>query len=162
MNDSIPKPEFPSPRRRRSSIAQAAGLAGEDAPPTQDLSDRERTKLETAPTAPAASEARVPAKHLKPASGTGARARGATTHHGGVATATSPTSKRPVGSRDILLSVPEDLKERMVNTITWTQPHTGIGQQQKFIRKAILDLCERLEREHNQGNLFPPRVVSTD
>ena len=41
---------------------------------------------------------------------------------------------------DILLSVPEELKERMVNTIAWTQPHTGINTQQKFIRKTIADL----------------------
>ncbi|MCV7283348.1 hypothetical protein H7J88_27295 [Mycolicibacterium flavescens] len=31
-------------------------------------------------------------------------------------------------SADILLSLPVELKERMVNTITWTRPYTGIGQ----------------------------------
>jgi hypothetical protein len=62
-------------------------------------------------------------------------------------------------SVDILLSVPEDLKERMVNTITWTQPHTGISQQQKFIPKAITDLCDRFEREFNAGQAFEPRAV---
>jgi hypothetical protein len=64
-----------------------------------------------------------------------------------------------VGSKDILLSVPEELKERMVNTIKWSYPHTGIGQQQKFIRKAIADLCERLENEYNQGEPFPESAV---
>jgi hypothetical protein len=37
--------------------------------------------------------------------------------------------------------VPEGLKERMVNTIAWTQPITGISTQQKFIGKAIAYLC---------------------
>ena len=64
-----------------------------------------------------------------------------------------------VGSKDILLSLPEDLKERMVNTITWTLPHTGIGQQQKFIRRAISDLCDRLERQFNNGEPFEPQTV---
>ncbi|TPG28082.1 hypothetical protein [Mycolicibacterium hodleri] len=62
-------------------------------------------------------------------------------------------------SVDILLSLPEELKERMVNTITWTQPLTGISQQQRFIRKAILELCERLEHDFNAGKPFQPRVI---
>ena len=64
-------------------------------------------------------------------------------------------SKRLSNSRDILLSVPDDLKERMVNTIAWTNMHTGISHQQKFIRRAIEELCERLESDHNQGEPFP-------
>lgn len=50
----------------------------------------------------------------------------------------------------------------MVNTITWTRPYTGIGQQQKFIRKAITDLCERLEEEFNSGKAFEPGVATPD
>lgn len=65
-------------------------------------------------------------------------------------------------SADVLLSLPVELKERMVNTITWTQPYTGIGHQQKFIRKAIADLCERLEDEFNAGEPFEPGVVIPD
>lgn len=65
-------------------------------------------------------------------------------------------------SADILLSLPVELKERMVNTITWTRPYTGIGQQQKFIRKAITDLCERLEEEFNSGKAFEPGVATPD
>lgn len=64
-------------------------------------------------------------------------------------------------SADILLTLPVELKERMVNTITWTRPYTGIGQQQKFIRKAITDLCERLE-EFNSGKAFEPGVATPD
>jgi len=47
----------------------------------------------------------------------------------------------------------------MVNTIAWTQPHTGISTQQKFIRRAIIDLCQQLEHDLNGGRAFEPRVV---
>ena len=62
-------------------------------------------------------------------------------------------------SVDILLSVPEELKERMVNTIAWTRPHTGIGTQQHFIRKAMADLCDQLEHDYNGSRTFEPPVV---
>lgn len=62
-------------------------------------------------------------------------------------------------SVDILLSVPEELKERMVNVITWTQPYTGISTQQTFIRRAIVMMCEQLEREVNAGEPFEPRAI---
>ena len=62
-------------------------------------------------------------------------------------------------SADILLSLPVELKERMVNTITWTRPYTGISHQQKCIRKAITDLCDRFEEEFNAGEAFEPGAV---
>lgn len=65
-------------------------------------------------------------------------------------------------SADILLSLPVELKGRMVNTITWTRPYTGIVHQQKFIRQAITDLCARLEKEFNAGEPFEPGVVIPD
>lgn len=164
MSSSIPKPDFPQPRQRRSSIGQAAALAatptaapadGDGDQTTAPAEDAQPDQMPAAPTKPSM-------KRAANATETRPRTRGAGTRSGGADTSASPAVeyKRLGGSRDILLSVPEDLKERMVNTITWTQPHTGIGQQQKFIRKAILDLCERLERDHNQGNPFPQRVVS--
>ena len=55
--------------------------------------------------------------------------------------------------------MPEDLKDRMVNTIAWTRPFTGIHQQQKFIRKGIAELCERLEHQFNMGKPFPPAAA---
>lgn len=69
--------------------------------------------------------------------------------------------RRASGPRsvDILLSVPEELKERMVNVITWTQPYTGISTQQAFIRRAIVTMCEQLEREVNAGEPFKPRAI---
>lgn len=60
---------------------------------------------------------------------------------------------------DILLSVPAELKERMVNVITWTQPYTGISTQQAFIRRAVVMLCDQLERELNAGEPFEPRAT---
>ena len=138
MTNSIPKPEFPEPRKRRSSIAQAAAA----------VADGETATSGETPGAP---------QSRQPDTGSGGQSRGgrASTRTGGGAPRVESSNKRLVGSRDILLSLPEDLKERMVNTMTWAQPHTGIGQQQKFIRKAILDLCERLERDLNQGNPYP-------
>lgn len=65
-------------------------------------------------------------------------------------------------SADILLSLPVELKARMVNTITWTRPYTGISHQQKFIRKAITELCERLEGEFNAGEAFKPGAIIPD
>jgi hypothetical protein len=71
--------------------------------------------------------------------------------------------KRPSGeSADILLSLSIELKDRMVNAIAWTQPYTGIGHQQRFIRKAIADLCDRLEDEFNAGEAFEPAATPTE
>ncbi|MCV7023652.1 hypothetical protein H7I77_09870 [Mycolicibacterium novocastrense] len=49
----------------------------------------------------------------------------------------------------------------MVNTVTWTSPHTGIKHQSKFIRYAIARLCEDLETKYNNGEAFPPPAVSS-
>ncbi|MCP9276581.1 MULTISPECIES: hypothetical protein [Mycolicibacterium] len=71
--------------------------------------------------------------------------------------------KRPSGeSADILLSLPIELKDRMVNAIAWTLPYTGIGHQQRFIRKAIADLCDRLEDEFNAGKEFDPVATAAE
>ena len=59
----------------------------------------------------------------------------------------------------ILLSVPEELKERMVDVVAWTQPYTGINTQQTFIRQAITNLCEQLERQYNAGEHFEARAI---
>lgn len=58
--------------------------------------------------------------------------------------------------KPIALTIPADLKTRMVNTLAWTTPHTGINKQQQFIRKAIEEMCERLESAHNHGQKFEP------
>lgn len=62
---------------------------------------------------------------------------------------------RKGGTRDILLSLPDDAKERMVRTIAFTMPYTGIRHQQVFIRRAIDELCSNLEGQYNGGDPFP-------
>lgn len=62
----------------------------------------------------------------------------------------------------ILLTLGEDLKERMSNTLAWTMPHTGITSQQAFVRKAIADLCKQLEDQHNGGAPFAPTAKTAD
>ncbi|WP_369028700.1 hypothetical protein, partial [Nocardia farcinica] len=57
----------------------------------------------------------------------------------------SERSKRLAGSSDVLLSLPSDLKDRMESVIAYTYPHTGINQQQAFIRWSITKLCAELE-----------------
>ena len=65
------------------------------------------------------------------------------------------SSPRPVIIRKpLLLNLDEELKQRMVNTVVWTGPRTGLRNQQAFVRRAIAELCERFEREHNQGKPF--------
>lgn len=56
--------------------------------------------------------------------------------------------------KPIALTIPADLKARMVNTLAWTAPHTGISKQQQFIRKAIEEMCEGLESKYNDGTPF--------
>lgn len=142
MNSSIPKPTFPGPRRpRRSSIAQAAAAnRGEDAAADeqQPQSGRPETADSAATRPVLARRPQKPSSDPRPPVGT-----------------TANSSKRLAQSRDILLSLPDELKLRMVNTIAWTTPYTGINQQQKFIRKAISELCDRLETQFNDGNTFP-------
>lgn len=161
---SIPKPSFPGPRRR-SSIAQAAA-ANQDATPgppqplaVSDAADQAEQGFSSVGAPPATSPVAIepaPATQVPaspaPAARPSAPARSRSSRS---VTPVSAAPKRPEASKDILLSIPEDAKNRMVNTITWTQPHTGIGQQQKFIRRAISDLCDRLEHDFNGGAPFP-------
>lgn len=164
---SIPKPTFPAPRPRRSSIAQAAAANrgttegpepteatnGATEPPIDQTGQPAQSEPPPASTTPDQDQPRV--THESPPPSLRSRARSATTRASSSSTATSTSNKRLAQSRDILLSLPDDLKLRMVNTIAWTTPHTGINQQQKFIRKAISDLCDRLEKQFNNGSEFP-------
>ncbi|BCK59465.1 MULTISPECIES: hypothetical protein [Nocardia] len=67
----------------------------------------------------------------------------------------SERSKRLAGSSDVLLSLPSDLKDRMESVIAYTYPHTGINQQQAFIRWSITKLCAELEARYNDGAQWP-------
>lgn len=124
---SIPDPQFPTPgpRPRRSSIAQSATAAQPTDPP------------KAAPAAPARRAATRPAPTAQ------ANAQ------------TDRDNHRKGGTRDILLSIPDDAKDRMVRTIAFTMPYTGIRHQQAFIRRAVDNLCEALETEYNNGEPFP-------
>lgn len=80
-----------------------------------------------------------------------------------VAQQTVPTpKKRKAATTDILLSLTEDLKDRMVATLEYTRPRTGITSQQQFIRTAIDQLCTRLETDFNDGEAFPPPAQGTN
>lgn len=158
MSNAIPTPDFRSTRsKRRSSIGQGAALSA-----AVDEGSTPMTTPAPTPSPEPPAAAAAPPERTAP---TVPRSRSATARSGkGEEKASVPDApnKRLVGSKDILLSLPEDLKTRMVNTITWSHPYTGIGQQQKFIRKAITELCERLENNHNQGKPFPEPVVNED
>lgn len=159
MSSSIPKPDFQSSRsKRRSSIGQGAALSAAGA--TDSAAPDPQPEQPPAPPAPAPEPA-ARAEAVRPRA-VDTRSGKDASKGGGASAVANPPNKRLVGSRDILLSLPEDLKTRMVNTITWSHPYTGIGQQQKFIRKAITDLCERLESDYNQGKPFPEPVVHDD
>lgn len=173
---TIPKPAFPSPRPRRSSISQAAAANSGAADPTETAATEEAVQPEQEAAVPAAvtpaglaDSAQAPGSPDVPpaegsASGTNQRRKQQKQKpsNGDKRPSSATAAKRPVASKDILLSLPEDAKDRMVNTIKWTQPHTGIGQQSKFIRRAITELCERLEREFNNGQVFPTPAVADD
>lgn len=79
-----------------------------------------------------------------------------------VAQQPEPQKKRKAATTDILLSLSEDLKKRMVATLEHTRPRTGITSQQQFIRTAIDQLCKRLESEFNNGEAFPPPVENVN
>ncbi|QSE88094.1 hypothetical protein JWS13_05230 (plasmid) [Rhodococcus pseudokoreensis] len=63
--------------------------------------------------------------------------------------------KRKAQTTDILLSLDEELKDRMVAALEHTRPRTGIKSQQMFIRTAIDQLCTKLETQYNNGEPFP-------
>jgi len=143
----IPEPTRPAPRRR-NPIAQAAKSlrTAEDTAATpsatqQSVAQETPATESVAHKAPAAPE---PVAHVTPAVPKP------------VAHTESGPKKRKAATTDILLSISEDLKERMVATLEHTRPRTGITSQQQFIRTAIDQLCKRLETEYNNGEAFPP------
>jgi len=64
-------------------------------------------------------------------------------------------NKRPIDTRDILLSLPTELADRMESVIAYTIPHTGVRTQQDFIRRAIAQACAELEDRYNHGESWP-------
>ena len=122
MSNAIPTPEFtPTPRPRRSSIGQGAALSSQnDASPAPDPSPAATTPP-TASVPDESAAAAPPAKQgSRATSATSPRPRAASGPNGGAARTGTTTAvaevpnKRLVGSKDVLLSLPEDLKERML------------------------------------------------
>ena len=145
----IPEPTRPAPRRSRNTFAQAAeSLKAAESSPATPTPVAQQVAATPAPAAPVAQEAPAtppPVAHEVAAT------------PAPIAQQAPPTAKkRKVATTDILLSVSEELKERMVATLEHTRPRTGITSQQQFIRTAIDQLCKRLEAEFNNGEAFPP------
>lgn len=122
---SIPDPQFPSPGPR----------------PRRSSIAQSATAAQPAETPTPQPPARRPASRPTPTAQT--------------STQPERDNHRKGGTRDILLSIPDDAKDRMVRTIAFTMPYTGIRHQQAFIRRAIDDLCTALEVQHNNGDPFP-------
>ncbi|WP_249354706.1 hypothetical protein [Rhodococcus sp. USK13] len=133
----IPQPARPAPRSARNTFAQAAATTATAQPvasePTATLPDTPATA------APSATSSATP-RQRKTAS---TPAKQAT------------EKKRKAQTTDILLSLEEELKDRMVAALDHTRPRTGIKSQQQFIRTAIDQLCTKLETQYNNGEPFP-------
>lgn len=124
----IPEPARQAPRRPRNTFEQAAqSMKADDAKPAA------QPQQPVATPKPVAQQSSTVAQ--QPA---------------------TPQRKRKAATTDILLSLSEDLKDRMVATLEHTRPRTGITSQQQFIRTAIDQLCARLEADFNNGEAFPP------
>lgn len=163
MSKVIPDPVRPAPRRRNTFEQAAQGLSAESAnattstvtqpapaaaeatqsaPPVPDAPSAAPQPVAPAAVAPPVAAQQPPAAQPAPAAV--------------VQQAAPPVEKkRKKDTMDILLSVPEDLKQRMVATLEHTRPRTGITSQQQFIRTAIEQLCKRLEQELNNGEQYP-------
>ena len=142
MSNAIPRPAFPT-RQRRSAIGQAA-QADSSAPSAQVVDTSAHTISRDQGVEDPESQYTTKAAALQPA-----------------APPPPTTSKRLAGrSKDILLTLPEEEKERMVNTIAWTSPHTGISHQSRFMRYAIAKVCAELEEQFNRGEPFQPPATS--
>jgi len=142
----IPEPTRPTPRRARNTFAQAReSLAADDAISATPAPVAQQAGATPAPVAQQAGATPAPV----------AQQAGAMPAPVAQPAAPAP-KKRKVATTDILLSVSEELKERMVATLEHTRPRTGITSQQQFIRIAIEQLCKRLESDFNNGEAFPP------
>ncbi|WP_240482943.1 hypothetical protein [Rhodococcus opacus] len=134
---AIPQPSRPAPRSR-NTFAQAAA---------KTTATPETVEPEAAAT-PSAAPATAARSATSPATPRQRKAASAPV---------KPTSekKRKAQTTDILLSLEEELKDRMVAALEHTRPRTGIKSQQVFIRTAIDQLCTKLETQYNNGEPFP-------
>ena len=134
----ISEPVRPAPRSARSAFAHAG--ATKTATPEAVASET----TATSPDAPAT----VTRSATSPATPRQRKAASASTKP-------ATEKKRKAQTTDILLSLEEELKDRMVAALEHTRPRTGIKSQQVFIRTAIDQLCTKLETQYNNGEPFP-------
>lgn len=134
----IPQPARPVPRSARNTFAQAAATT--TAMPDAVASESTATSPATPATVSRSATSSATPRQRKAAS---APAKPAT------------EKKRKAQTTDILLSLEEELKDRMVAALEHTRPRTGIKSQQVFIRTAIDQLCTKLETQYNNGEPFP-------
>lgn len=155
---AIPAPAMP-PKRPSSSIQQVVTEARHDAEddatpaPAESGARKSAERRDSPNAAPAQTDSSAKPTAAAPKAGRGGAKR------------EQPAPERGKVTRiqkPILLKLDEGLKERMVNTMEWTGPRTGLRNQQVFIRRAIADLCERLEKEHNSGQPFPVIVEALE
>lgn len=153
---NIPEPNLPPARPRRSSFATATPVATTTSSKSSQKATSEPKRTgqqgseaassrspESKPTPPPTRQTpRAPAERPAPASP--------------VSRPYSAAKRSPAFSRDILLSVADEQKARLENTVAWTAPRTGVKSQQAFIRWGIDELCSRLEQEYNDGKPFDP------
>lgn len=141
---SIPKPDLPDPRTassRNPFARRATALEPEE--------EQRRPSTEPAPKLSANRERSAPmGKAPEPAAETAPPAE--------AVDGQPRRNKRLVASKDILLSLPADLKQRMESVLAYTYPHTGVQHQQVFIRNAIAQACAELEERYNNGYQWPP------
>lgn len=148
----IPDPVRPAPRRRNTFEQAAQSISTEAATP-QDIAV---PTVSAAPPQPASTAATPEPSSSSAATQPATPAVAEYEAPRPIPQQVSPVEKkRKKDTMDILLSVPEDLKQRMVATLEHTRPRTGITSQQQFIRTAIEQLCKRLEHELNNGDQFP-------
>ncbi|WP_245814088.1 hypothetical protein [Rhodococcus marinonascens] len=123
----IPEPTLPPIRaKKQRNVFEQAAATSQESPQEEQQVEAQRN----APTAKKAPNAAA-AKHER------------------------QSPKRMGGTKDILLSLPEELKDRMQATVAFTYPYTGIKHQQAFIREAITQLCMQMEGQYNNGEEWP-------
>ena len=70
-----------------------------------------------------------------------------------------PEKGKPNPRQHITFRLPEDVRERLKNAVSWCQHHGMPGVTiNGVVEGALRAEVERLEKEHNRGKPFPPRT----
>jgi hypothetical protein len=144
---AIQSPKMPGGLRPQSPVAQIAAMGHQD-PEVDEVAGPPAAVKQHEPKPDKAKAEEKPQQTAAVTAG-GSGRRGAAKRGGAAASPLKSAVRKP-----LLLNLDEDLKQRMVNTVVWTGPRTGLRNQQAFIRRAITELCEKFELEHNHGKPF--------